>query len=337
MVAPENRLRVFTGIQPTGRLHLGNLVGALIPLVAYQDTHDCVFSIVDLHALTIPEAVRADELRTRVREVAALCIACGIDPATSAIFVQSQLPAHAELTWVLNCVTPLGWLERMTQYKSKAARAGSVGTGLLTYPVLQAADILLHDTNLVPVGEDQRQHVELTRDIAQRFNHLFGEAFVLPEAVIRRSGARLMGLDDPTTKMSKSTGEQKAGHALGILDPPDVLRTAIMRAVTDANTETRFDHASAGVANLLAVYEALSGEPRLAIEARFEGQGYGYLKRTLVDLVVATLAPIQGRYAELARNPDSIDRILREGAERLRPRAAATMDRVRRLTGLAEG
>ncbi|MEP7381134.1 MAG: tryptophan--tRNA ligase [Gemmatimonadota bacterium] len=336
MFAQHGKLRVFSGVQPTGKLHLGTLIGALDVWVGNQQKHDNVFCIVDLHALTIPEAVRPDDLRSKVREVAGLYLACGIDPATSAIFVQSRIPAHAELAWVLNCVTPLGWLERMTQYKAKSAGTESVGTGLLDYPVLQAADILLYDTDLVPVGEDQRQHVELTRDIARRFNHLFGETFVIPDALIRQSGARLMGLDDPSIKMSKSIGAQKAGHAIGILDPPDAIRRSIMGAVTDPNSETRFDHAGPGVLNLLVMYEALSGEARPEIEARFEKKGYGQLKRALTDVVIERLAPIQRRYAEVASSPGEIERIMEEGAGRVRPRAEATMDRVRRLTGLAE-
>ncbi|MBK6486827.1 MAG: tryptophan--tRNA ligase [Gemmatimonadetes bacterium] len=336
MSAQHARLRVFSGVQPTGKLHLGNYVGALDVWVGGQDQHDNVFCIVDLHALTIPEAVRPDDLRSKVREVAGLYVACGIDPAASAIFVQSRVSAHAELAWILNCVTPLGWLERMTQYKAKSAGTERVGTGLLDYPVLQAADILLYDTNRVPVGEDQRQHMELARDIARRFNHLFGETFVIPDAMIRPSGARLMGLDDPTIKMSKSIGAQRAGHAIGLLDPPDVIQRTIMGAVTDPHRETRFDHAGLGVLNLLVIYEALSGEARPAIEARFEGQGYGYLKRTLAEVVVERLTPIQRRYAEIVSNLGEIDHILEEGAERVRPRAEATMDRVRRLTGLAE-
>lgn len=334
MVRQAQKSRVFSGVQPTGALHLGTLIGALAPWVRDQQEHENRFCIVDLHALTIPEVVQPDQLRARVRDVAALYLAAGIDPQHSAIFVQSQIPAHAELAWVLTCVTPLGWLERMTQFKSKAGEAGRAGAGLLTYPVLQAADILLHDTNLVPVGEDQRQHVELTRDIAQRFNHLFGETFVVPEAVIRSSGARVMGFDDPTTKMSKSIGALKAGHAIGLLDPPEVIRRTVMRAVTDTVRETRFDHASPGVLNLLVIYEALSGEPRAAIEARFDGRGYGELKSAVADLVIATLTPIQQRFTEITSDPATLTQLLDDGAERVRPLADATMARVRRATGL---
>ena len=239
-----SRAVVFSGVQPTGKLHIGNYIGAISQWVEHQDKYESIFCIVDLHAITIPEAVRPEYLRAKTREVAALYIACGIDPDRAAIFVQSHVSAHAELAWILNCVTPLGWLERMTQYKSKAAQAESVGTGLLVYPALMAADILLYDTNFVPVGEDQRQHIELTRDVAERLNHLFGPVFTIPEAMIREGGARIMGLDDPTAKMSKSIGEVQAGHSIGLLDEPSAIRKAIMRAVTDSGSEIRFQGAS---------------------------------------------------------------------------------------------
>ena len=219
MPEPGNRKQVFSGVQPTGKLHLGNYIGTLSQWVENQTRYDNIFCIVDLHALTIPEAVRPALLREKIREVATLYLACGVDPEKSIVFVQSHIPAHAELTWILNCVTPVGWIERMTQYKSKAAQVESVSTGLLDYPVLQAADILLYRTDLVPVGEDQKQHVELAADIAHRFNRLFGEAFVIPQPLMRAEGARIMGLDDPMTKMSKSLGEIRKGHAIGLMIP----------------------------------------------------------------------------------------------------------------------
>ncbi|MGH3566955.1 MAG: tryptophan--tRNA ligase [Pseudonocardia sp.] len=211
-----------------------------------------IFCVVDLHALTIPEAIDPVKLYAKSREVAALYVACGIDPERSIMFVQSKVSAHAELQWILNCVTPVGWLERMTQYKVKAAGQESVGTGLRDYPVLQAADILLYQTHQVPVGEDQRQHIELTRDIASRFNHLFGEAFTLPEVLIRKSGARIMAFDDPTSKMSKSIGAIRAGHSVGLLDSPDEVRKTIMRAATDSGSDTRFETGSAPTATTSA-------------------------------------------------------------------------------------
>jgi tryptophanyl-tRNA synthetase len=278
--------------------------------------------------------VSPEYLRAKTREVAALYIASGIDPNESAVFVQSHVSAHAELTWILNCVTPLGWLERMTQYKSKAAMAESVGTGLLDYPVLMAADILLYDTNLVPVGEDQKQHIELTRDVAERFNHLFGEVFTIPDAMIREGGARIMGLDDPTAKMSKSLGEQRTGHSIGLLDPPSAIRKAIMRAVTDSGSEVRFENASPGVLNLLSIYQVLSGQSKEQIQAHFEGKGYGTLKREVADIVVASLEPVQKRYAEIMADPQYIETVLTAGADRVRPTANATLARVREAMGL---
>jgi tryptophanyl-tRNA synthetase len=326
--------RVFSGVQPTGKLHLGNYVGALSQWAANQDEYENVFCVVDLHALTIPEAIDPKVLHAKNREVAALYIAAGIDPGRATIFLQSQVSQHPELTWVLNCVTPLGWLERMTQFKAKSGTAESVGTGVLDYPVLMAADILLYDTNFVPVGDDQRQHVELTRDVAMRFNHMFGETLVIPEPLIRASGARIMGFDDPTQKMSKSTGEQKATHSVGLLDPPDTIRKVIMRAATDSGNDVRFDTAAPGVRNLLSIYEVISGETRAGIEALFDGKGYGFLKRTVADAVIAELEPLQRRYADLTADPATIEEILRRGAERARPIAERTMERVRAATGL---
>jgi len=222
--------RVFSGIQPTGNIHIGNYLGAMRHWVASQDKFDNIFCIVDLHAITIPQ--EAGNLRVKTREVAGLLFAVGIDPGKSTVFVQSQVEAHAELAWILNCFTPMGWMQRMTQFKEKSKdQKGQVSVGLFDYPALMAADILLYDTDYVPVGEDQKQHVELTRDIAQRFNSIYGETFRLPEPVMPDIGARIMGLDDPTIKMSKS--EERQGHAVNLLDPPDDIRTKIMRATTD--------------------------------------------------------------------------------------------------------
>jgi tryptophanyl-tRNA synthetase len=261
-------------------------------------------------------------------------LACGLKPQKGAIFIQSHVPEHSELTWILNCVTPVGWLERMTQYKTKSDQMSSVGTGLLDYPVLQAADILLYQTDFVPVGEDQKQHVELTRDIAGRFNHLFGDVFVLPEAILRPSGARIMGLDDPTQKMSKSIGEKQTGHSIGLLDNPDTVKRTIMSAVTDSERDPRFDFASPGVLNLLTIYEALTGESRQAIEAKFTGKGYGFLKQETLAIVLETIQPIQAKYNEIMRDPQYIDGILTRGAEEIRPIAQRTMESVKRATGI---
>jgi tryptophanyl-tRNA synthetase len=321
--------RVFSGVQPSGGIHIGNYLGAISRWVREQDQHDNIFCIVDLHAVTVEHDPA--RLRQQTLELAGLVVACGLDPHTCALFVQSHVVAHSELAWLLCCLTPLGWLERMTQYKSKAERQASVGAGLLVYPVLMAADILLYDIDQVPVGEDQKQHVELTRDIAQRFNHHFGETFVVPEVVIRQSGARIMGLDDPEKKMSKS--DLAPHHAVRLLDPPDQIRRTILRAVTDSGQETRFAHAGPGVLNLLTIFEALSGWERPRIEAHVEGRGYGFLKNEVADRVIAALGPIQQRYRELADDPAALERLLGQGADRVRPRAEATLQRVHERMG----
>lgn len=323
--------RVFSGIQPSGNLHIGNYLGAIKNWVAEQHKYHNVFCIVDLHALTVPQEPQA--LYQKTREVALLYLACGIDLEHCAIFAQSHISAHSELTWLLNCITPLGWLERMTQFKDKATKQESVGTGLLDYPVLMAADIILYDTHYVPVGEDQKQHLELTRDIAQRFNHLYGETFVIPEVLIPKAGARVMGLDDPTSKMSKS--EEKQGHALHLLDPPKVLRKSIMRATTDSLNRIAFDRENQpGIYNLLNIYQAITGQSEEEILSEFEGQGYGNLKKRVVEAVIATLEPIQKRYHEMAEEPGYVDQVLKEGADRVRPIAEHRLHDVQKKMGL---
>jgi len=314
----ETKKRVFSGIQPSGNLTIGNYLGAIKNWVAEQHKYDNVFCVVDLHALTVPQD--PVELYNKIREVALLYLACGIDLEHCAIFVQSHIAAHSELAWLLNCVTPLGWLERMTQYKDKSAKQESVLTGLIDYPVLMAADIILYDTHYVPVGEDQKQHVELTRDIVQRFNHLYGETFVEPEVLIPKAGARVKGMDDPTAKMSKSSDKQ--GHALHLLDPPDVLRKSIMRATTDSENRIVFDvDKQPGVTNLLTIYQALTGKSEEEVLANFEGQGYGTLKKQVAEVVIGTLEPIQKRYHDMAADPAYVEQILHDSAERVRPLA----------------
>jgi tryptophanyl-tRNA synthetase len=326
--------RVFSGVQPTGQIHLGNYLGALTQWVKLLDDYDCIFCVVDLHAITIPEVVNAEALRKKSRTVAALYVACGIDPDKASIFVQSHVKQHTECTWILNCVTPLGWLERMTQFKTKSEHRETVGTGLLDYPVLQAADILLYDTALVPVGDDQKQHVEITRDIAQRFNSLFGEVFVLPEVMLPKVGARVMGFDDPERKMSKSDAEVNPRHAVGLLDTPQQIKKTIMSAVTDSGCEFRFEEASPGVRNLVTVLEALTGESKDSVANRFAGRGYGYLKQDVLDAVMATLGPIQKRYHELVDDQTTLDALLARGSERVRDVAEHTMQRVRSAVGV---
>ncbi len=329
-----SKQRVLSGVQPSGNLTIGNYLGALSQWVREQHNYESFFCVVDMHAITVPQD--PGQLRAKTREVAALYIACGIDPDVATIFVQSHVPAHAELAWILNCVTPMGWLSRMTQFKDKAAKqqADSVSTGLFDYPVLMAADILLYQAHQVPVGDDQRQHLELTRDVAQRFNTLYGETFVVPQAMIGTTAARIMGLDDPTKKMSKSETDSQL-HAVYLLDPPAQARKKIMRAKTDSGSEIRFstDPDRAGVNNLLQIHQALSGQSREAIEAHFEGKGYGALKSEVADLVVAALEPIQARYAEITREAAYLDSILARGAEKAAGVANATLARVKQGVG----
>ena len=323
--------RVFSGIQPSGNLHIGNYLGAIKNWVAEQHNYHNVFCVVDLHALTVPQDPRV--LYQKTREVALLYLACGINLEHCAIFAQSHISAHSELTWLLNCVTPIGWLERMTQYKDKSVKQESVSTGLLDYPVLMAADIILYDTHYVPVGEDQKQHLEITRDIAQRFNSLYGDTFVIPEVLIPKAGARVKGMDEPTAKMSKSSDKQ--GHALHLLDPPGVLRKSIMRATTDSKNRIAFDPDNQpGIYNLLNIYQAITDKSEAEILAEFDGQGYGTLKKRVVEAVIGTLEPIQQRYHDMAKDPAYVEQILKEGADRVRPIAEHRLSVAQKNMGL---
>jgi tryptophanyl-tRNA synthetase len=317
-------------MQPTGNLHIGNYLGALKNWVRIQHDYECIFCIVDLHAVTVYQDPA--ELRAKILEIAALYLAAGIDPAESAIMVQSAVPAHAELAWMLTCVTPIGWLERMTQYKMKAAKQESVGDGLLQYPVLMAADILLYQAGIVPVGDDQSQHLELTRDVAQRFNSLYGDTFVVPNTSLPTVGARVMGLDDPTQKMSKSaTG---LNHAVALLDPPAKIRKTIMRATTDSLPSVDFDTAGPGVLNLIAIYQAFSGESDDAVKAKFAGMRYGDLKKQVAEMVIAHLEPFQQRYRDITADPAYLANVLRDGAQRVAPIANQTVHTVKQRMGL---
>jgi len=317
-------------MQPTGNLHIGNYLGALKNWVRIQNDYECIFCIVDLHAVTAFQEPAG--LRAKIEEIAALYLAAGIDPKTSAIMVQSAVPAHAELAWMLTCVTPVGWLERMTQYKAKAAKQESVSDGLLQYPVLMAADILLYQAGIVPVGEDQAQHLELTRDIAQRFNSLYGDTFVVPGTSLPAVGARVMGLDDPAQKMSKSAAG--ATHAVALLDPPDKIRKIVMRATTDSNPAVDFENAGPGVLNLLSIYQAFDGATDDQMKSRFAGMRYGDLKKQVAEMVVAHLEPFQQRYRQIVSEPGYLAGVLREGAERVRPIADDTVGLVKDRMGL---
>ncbi len=325
---------MLSGIQPTFQLHLGNYLGALRHWAREQDSYDNYFCIVDLHALTVvPDP---DVVRTSVLELAALYIACGLDPDRSVIFVQSHVAAHAQLGWILECHTPLGWLERMTQYRAKAGAGRErerAAAGLLTYPCLMAADILLYDADFVPVGDDQRQHVEICRDIAQRINSLRGDIFRLPEPLIRDTGARVMGLDDPTSKMSKSTALTKPAHAILLLDPPDSVRKKISRATTDTNPVVA-EPLGPGVANLIDIFAALRGVTSERALAEFSGGNYGTLKAATTDAVNEALAPVQARYNTIRADEPWLLRVLSESAERAAAVADVTLLRVQRAVGL---
>jgi tryptophanyl-tRNA synthetase len=324
------KARVLSGVQPTGNLHIGNYLGALKNWVKIQYDYESIFCIVDLHAITVHQDPK--ELRAKIRELAALFIAAGIDPKHSSVMVQSSVPAHAELSWMLTCVTPIGWLYRMTQFKAKSEAQEAIGSGLLQYPVLMAADILLYQAAIVPVGDDQAQHLELARDIAQRFNSLYGETFVMPATQLPTVGARVMGLDDPEKKMSKSvTG---SGHAIGLLDPLDVIRKKFMKATTDSNPHVDFDTMGPGVANLLGIFQAFSDWPDDRMRSHFSGLRYGDLKKQVGEMVASSLDPIQQRYREIIADAGYLDGILREGAERVIPIANSTVDLVKSRMGL---
>ncbi len=323
--------RVFSGIQPTGTIHIGNYLAAIRHWVASQEDFDNIFCIVDLHAITVPQD--PPTLKAKIRELSCLLFAAGIDPTLSVVFIQSHISAHAELAWIVNCLTPMGWMHRMTQFKEKSEKQkGQVSVGLFDYPALMAADILLYQTDLVPVGEDQKQHLEFTRDIAQRFNSLYGETFKIPELVLPKTGARIMGLDDPNKKMSKSEG--RSGHAINLLDSPDDIRSKIMRATTDSLREIRFDEARPGLYNLLVIYELFTEFNRDKIEERFEGKGYTDLKRELAEVIIEVLRPLQCRYHELIDDTHYIDSLLAESASKVRSIAENTLKSVKNNVGL---
>jgi tryptophanyl-tRNA synthetase len=332
-MAPNPAPRVLSGIQPTSAsFHLGNYIGALKQWVALQEGHDVFYFLADLHAITL-EPPEPEVLTERSRRAAAQLLAAGVDPERSAVFLQSHVQGHTQLTWVLECLTGYGEASRMTQFKDKAARGGAdrVSVGLFTYPILQAADILIYQANYVPVGEDQRQHIELTRNLAQRFNGRYGQTFVVPDAYITREAAKILDLQDPTAKMSKSLPD--AG-TLNLLDEPSVLAKKIKRAVTDTGTEIRYDPAAKpGVSNLLVILSAVTGTPIPALESEFAGQGYGHLKSAVADAVVAFAEPFSKRMAELMADPAEIDRVLARGAERARPIADATVREVYERVG----
>ena len=325
--------RLFSGMQPSAdSLHFGNYAGALLQWIEMQNTHDAVFCVVDLHAITVPQDPKT--LAATTRKTAAQYIACGIDPEKSTLFVQSHVPAHSELAWILNTVTSFGEASRMTQFKDKSQKQGSDNStvGLFTYPILQAADILLYDATVVPVGEDQRQHIELTRNIAERFNQRFGETFVVPEVKIMDAAAKIYDLQNPESKMSKS-GESPQG-ILWLLDEPTVIKKKIKSAVSDTDAEIRFDPVNKpGVSNLLTLASLATGKPVSTLEEEFQGLGYGNLKSTVAEAVVELLEPIRTTTHELLADPAELDRVLARGAEKAEERANRTLAKVHTAVG----
>ena len=322
--------RVFSGVQPTGNIHLGNYLGALKQFVELQDDHECIYCIVDMHAITVPQDPK--ELRDHILDVAALYLAVGVDPKKSIVFVQSDVPGHAELSWVLICNSYTGELSRMTQFKDKSKNKESAPTGLFSYPVLMAADILLYDTDIVPVGNDQKQHIELCRDIAIRINNKYKKTFVVPDGRFLKEGARIMALDDPTKKMSKSA--ENIHSRISLLDEPSKIKKSIMKATTDSDGVVRFDvENKPGISNLLNIYSVLSGMTVPELEAKYEGKGYGDFKKDLVEVVVEALAPIKERYEQI-RHSDELIEILKDGAVRADAIAKQTMKRVKENFGL---
>ena len=329
-----SKLRVLSGIQPTAdSFHLGNYLGALRQWVALQDSYDAFYCVVDLHAITVPQDPALLSRRTRV--AAAQLLGAGLDPDRCTLFVQSHVPEHTELAWVLGCMTGFGEASRMTQFKDKSSREGQdqASVGLFTYPILQAADILLYQADQVPVGEDQRQHLELSRTLAQRFNHRYGQTFVPPQPYILADVAKIYDLQDPTAKMSKSSSSPQG--IIDVLDDPAVIRKKIARAVTDAGSEVRADpDGKPGVTNLLRIYSALSGEPVATLEAKYAGAGYGAFKKDLAELVVASFTPIRERTERILADEAGLDRLLADGAARARQVAGPTMTTVRERIGL---
>ncbi|WP_100330582.1 tryptophan--tRNA ligase [Bacillus xiapuensis] len=321
---------IFSGIQPSGTITLGNYIGALKQFTELQENHNCYFCIVDQHAITVPQDRL--QLRKNIRSLAALYLAVGIDPHKATLFIQSEVPAHAQAGWMLQCVAYIGELERMTQFKDKSAGREAVSAGLLTYPPLMAADILLYNTDLVPVGEDQKQHMELTRDLAERFNRKYNDIFTIPDVRIPKSGARIMSLQDPHKKMSKSDANQKAFIAL--LDEPKQIEKKIKSAVTDSEGVVVYDKENKpGVSNLLSIYSVLEGSSIQELEQRYEGKGYGDFKADLANVVIRHLEPIQKRYYELV-NSEELDRILDEGAEKANQVAGKMLKKMENAMGL---
>ncbi|MCQ2918155.1 tryptophan--tRNA ligase [Helicobacter pylori] len=321
--------RVFSGIQPTGQIHLGNYLGAIKHWVEMQDEYENLFCVVNSHAITLP--IDPTFLKSQTYELVKLLLACGISPKQSGLFIQSEVDEHPALAWLLNCQVSMGEMQRMTQFKDKSLKnPKSVNVGLFNYPILMASDILLYQSDLVPVGEDQKQHLELTRNIAEKFNRDFGNCFKVPEPLIAKVGARVMGLDDPKVKMSKS--HKGANHAIFLLDEPDIIVKKIKKAATDSMGVIAFDEKREGVFNLLNIYMLLSNESPEKIEERFKNKGYGDFKKELAEVMIQALKPIQERYKEIS--DDEVKAVLNCGTEKARPLARATYQKAKELMGL---
>lgn len=322
--------RVFSGMQPTGNLHLGNYIGALKRFIPLQEEAECFFCVVDLHALTVPR--EPEELRRKTLELAGLYLAAGLDPERSHLFVQSHNPAHSEAAWLLQCVTRMGELKRMTQFKDKGKGSESAVAGLFSYPVLMAADILLYQADLVPVGEDQKQHLELSRDLAERFNRMYGEVFKIPEPKIGKTGARIMALDHPEKKMSKSADSSL--NSIQLLDDPDLIVKKFKRAVTDSENQIRYDRENKpGVSNLLDIYSVMSGESVDSLVERYRDKGYGHLKLDTAEAVIQELKPLQERFRDVMESGE-VERVLAKGAGRAREVTGETLARMQEAMGL---
>ncbi|WP_165515670.1 tryptophan--tRNA ligase [Helicobacter pylori] len=324
-----HKKRVFSGIQPTGQIHLGNYLGAIKHWVELQDEYENLFCIVNSHAITLP--IEPTFLKSQTYELVKLLLACGISPKQSGLFIQSEVDEHPALAWLLDCQVSMGEMQRMTQFKDKSLKnPKSVNVGLFNYPILMASDILLYQSDLVPVGEDQKQHLELTRNVAEKFNRDFGDCFKVPEPLIAKVGARVMGLDDPKVKMSKS--HKGANHAIFLLDEPDIIVKKIKKAATDSMGVIAFDEKREGIFNLLNIYMLLSDESPENIEERFKNKGYGDFKKELAEVVIQSLKPIQERYKEIS--DDEVKAVLNCGAEKARPLARATYQKAKELMGL---
>ena len=324
---------LFSGMQATGTLHLGNYLGALKNWLEFEDEYECFYCVVDMHSIT----VRQDpaELRKKARNLLTLYIAAGLDPVKNCIYYQSHVSAHAELAWILNCFTYMGELNRMTQYKDKAAKnAQNINAGLFTYPVLMAADILLFQSDIVPVGEDQKQHLELTRDIAERFNKIYGDVFTIPEPYIKKTGARIMSLQEPTKKMSKS--DENPNASIFLLDDTDTIIRKFKRAVTDSGNEIRYSEDKPGISNLIEIYSIAAGKSIEETEKEFEGKGYGEFKLAVGEAVAQMLKPIQERFAELSKDKEYIDSIIKNNAEKAEYFANKTLRKVQKKIGFPE-